>query len=185
MFLSNICIFFSENFGYSYCLLTGFQMVLVVKNLPACQCRRHKRCRFDPWVGKIPWRTAWQPTPVFLPGESHGQRSLAGYTVHGVTKSWTRLKWLSMLHGDELGFPGKAKLCLKKPLRSSHTPLTSHRQQTFRFEDRCQTFKGWQQLTFFKKENANPNQETFYKKLTWTLQRRPCLKRQKLKMTAE
>ena len=37
---------------------------------PSCQCRRHKRDRFDPWVGKIPWRRAWQPTPVFLPGES-------------------------------------------------------------------------------------------------------------------
>ena len=39
-----------------------------------CQCRRHKRCRFNPWVGKIPFqssRRAWQPTPVFLPGESH------------------------------------------------------------------------------------------------------------------
>ena len=35
-----------------------------------CQCRRHKRCRFDPWVGKISWRSAWQPTPVFLSGES-------------------------------------------------------------------------------------------------------------------
>jgi len=39
---------------------------------------RHKRCRFNPWVRKIPLRRAWQPTPVFLPGESHGQRSLAG-----------------------------------------------------------------------------------------------------------
>ena len=37
---------------------------------PACQCGRHKRYRFDPWVGKIPWMRAWQPTPVFLPGES-------------------------------------------------------------------------------------------------------------------
>ena len=45
----------------------------------ACQCRRQKRCKFDPWVRKIPWRRSWQPTPVFLPGESHGQRSLAGY----------------------------------------------------------------------------------------------------------
>ena len=35
---------------------------------------------FDPWVGKIPWRRAWQPTPVFLPGETHGQRSLARYS---------------------------------------------------------------------------------------------------------
>ena len=42
-----------------------------------CQCRRHKRCGFDPWAGKICWRRAWQPTPVFLPGESQGQRSLA------------------------------------------------------------------------------------------------------------
>ena len=47
---------------------------------PACQPRRHKRRRFDPWVGKIPWRRAWQPTPIFLPGEFRGQRSLAGYS---------------------------------------------------------------------------------------------------------
>ena len=39
-----------------------------------CQCRRHKRHRFNPWVGKIYWNRKWQPTPVFLPGESHGQR---------------------------------------------------------------------------------------------------------------
>ena len=45
---------------------------------PDCQCRRHKRHGFDPWVGKIPWKRIWQPTPVFLPGESHGQRSLVG-----------------------------------------------------------------------------------------------------------
>ena len=38
------------------------------------------RPRFDPWVGKIPWRRKWQPTPVFLSGKSHGQRSLAGYS---------------------------------------------------------------------------------------------------------
>ena len=47
---------------------------------PACQRRRYERCRFHPWVGKIPWRRAWQPTPVFLPGESHGRRSLVGYS---------------------------------------------------------------------------------------------------------
>ena len=43
------------------------------------ECRRHKRCRFDPWVGKIPWRRKWQPTPVLLPGESHGRSNLVGY----------------------------------------------------------------------------------------------------------
>ena len=40
---------------------------------PACHCRKHKRYGFDSWVGKIPWTRKWQPTPVFLPGKSHGQ----------------------------------------------------------------------------------------------------------------
>ena len=50
---------------------------------PACQCRRYKRPGLNPWVWKIPWRRAWQPTPVFLPGEPHGQRSLVGYSLRG------------------------------------------------------------------------------------------------------
>ena len=50
---------------------------------PACQYRRHKRCRFHPWVRKLPWQKSWQATPVFLPGESHGQRSLVGYSSKG------------------------------------------------------------------------------------------------------
>ena len=45
---------------------------------PACQCRRCRRHGFNPWVRKICWRGKWQPTPVFLPGKFHGQRSLAG-----------------------------------------------------------------------------------------------------------
>ena len=57
---------------------------------PASSCRRHKRCGFDPWVGKIPWKRAWQPDPVFLPGESHGQRGLADYSP------WCRT-WLKRL----------------------------------------------------------------------------------------
>ena len=47
---------------------------------PTCHCGRHKRCEFNSWIGKIPWRRAWQPTPVFLFGKSHGQKSLAGYS---------------------------------------------------------------------------------------------------------
>jgi len=47
---------------------------------PTCQCRRHKRCRLDPWVVKSPWRRAWKPISVYLPGEFHRQRSLAGYS---------------------------------------------------------------------------------------------------------
>ena len=46
-----------------------------------CQCRRHKNYRFNPWVGKIPCRRKWQPTPVFLSGESHGQKSLVVYSL--------------------------------------------------------------------------------------------------------
>ena len=45
----------------------------------ACQCRRLKRHQFDPWLGKIPWRRKWQPTPVFLSGKFHGERNLAGF----------------------------------------------------------------------------------------------------------
>ena len=53
----------------------------------AYQCRRRRRLVFDPWVGKIPWRRKWQPTPVFLPGQSRGQRSLAGYSLWGHKES--------------------------------------------------------------------------------------------------
>ena len=48
------------------------------KKKPAC--RWHKRHGFDPWIGKIPWRRAWQPSPVFLSGREHGLKSLAGYS---------------------------------------------------------------------------------------------------------
>ena len=57
----------------------------------ACQCRRHKRLGLSPWIGKIPWRRVWQPTSIFLPGESHGHRSLVGYSPWG-RKSQTWLK---------------------------------------------------------------------------------------------
>ena len=54
---------------------------------PTCQCRRHRRCGFDPWIGKVPWRNKWQPTPVFLPGripwteEPEGLQSMGLYRV--------------------------------------------------------------------------------------------------------
>ena len=60
-------------------------MALAVKNPPARV--GDKRLEFDPWVGKVPWRRAWQPTPVFLPGESYGQRSLVGYSLWGHRES--------------------------------------------------------------------------------------------------
>ena len=58
-------------------------------------CRRLKRHGLDLWVGKIPWRRAWQPTPIFLHEKSHGQSSLAGYIDHKVAKIRTQLKQLS------------------------------------------------------------------------------------------
>ena len=56
-------------------------------------CLQWGRPRFDPWVGKIPWRRKWQPTPVLLPGKSHGQRSMVGYSPWGHKESDTT-EWL-------------------------------------------------------------------------------------------
>ena len=50
---------------------------------PACHCRRYRRHGFDSWVGKIPCRRKWQPTPVFLPAKFYGQRNLVGYSPWG------------------------------------------------------------------------------------------------------
>ena len=79
----SICI---SSLTQSYISMWAFQVVLVVKNPPASagNCRRHG---FDPWVGKIPWKRAWQLTLVFLPGESHGWRRLAGYGPQGCKES--------------------------------------------------------------------------------------------------
>ena len=68
-----------------------------------CQCRRHKRRGFDAWVRKIPWRRAWQPTPVFLPGKSHAQRSLKGYSPWGQKSQIHALIYLC-LHRSEFIF---------------------------------------------------------------------------------
>ena len=83
--------------------LTGIENNLQLAK-EKCECGRHWECgihlytlvylreitkcgrtRFDPWVGKIPWRKAWQPTPVFLSGESHGQRSLGLQSIDSQT----------------------------------------------------------------------------------------------------
>jgi len=59
-----------------------------IKNPPA---NAGDDAEINPWVGKIPWRKKWQPTPAFLPGKSHEQRSLVGYSPYGSWKSQTRL----------------------------------------------------------------------------------------------
>ena len=79
--------------------LLSFEIPYVFHGLPrwfsgkesACQCRG---LRFNPWVRKIPWRRKWQPIPVFLPGEFHGQRSLVKYSPWG-HKRWDMTWWLN------------------------------------------------------------------------------------------
>ena len=65
-----------------------------------CQRRRHMRHGFDPWVRKMPWRRAWQPTSVFLPGKFHGQRSLVGYSPWGLKESDTTEHTLLKIEGQ-------------------------------------------------------------------------------------
>lgn len=70
-----------------------------------CQCRRHKRCRFDLRVVKIPWRRAWKPTPVLMLGESHGQRSLKDYGPCGCKQlDMTEVTWHSTLESFLITF---------------------------------------------------------------------------------
>ena len=81
----------------------------------ACKCRT---CRFDPWVGKIPWGREWQPTLVFLPGKSHRQRSLMGWRLWGLTEldlagkkpacnagDLGLIPWLGRSPGEGIGYP--------------------------------------------------------------------------------
>ena len=88
LFLLLDSYFFQFLLEYSW--FTGLPRWLSVEK-SICLCRRHRICRFDTWVRNIPWRREWHPTPVFLPGESHGQRSQAGYSPWGNKE----LKWLS------------------------------------------------------------------------------------------
>ena len=67
------------HFWYLTCFGMGFPSGASGKE-SACHYRRHKKCGFDPWVRKIPWRRTWKPTPVFFLGEPHGQKSLEGYS---------------------------------------------------------------------------------------------------------
>ena len=81
---------------------------------PTCQCRRHKKHR----VGKIPWRRKWRLTPVSLPGESHGQRSLLGYGH----------KELDMTEATSVQFSSVAQSCptLCDPMNRSMPGLHTH-----------------------------------------------------------
>ena len=77
-----LCFCFASNITYTI-FFPGLPRWLSGKEV-ACQCRRQ---RLNPWVGNIPWRRTWQPTPVSLSGKFHWQRSLIGVTIHRVTQS--------------------------------------------------------------------------------------------------
>ena len=79
--------------GFPPLLLETSLVAHTVKHLPTM-----RRPGFNPWVGRISWRRKWQPTPLFLPGESHGQRSLVGYSPWGHKELDTteRLHFLSL-----------------------------------------------------------------------------------------
>ena len=84
---------------------------------PACQFRRHDRCRFDSWVGKIPWRRAWQSTPVFLPGK---------FMDRGTW--WAVVLSVTTLNTTEGTAPTRTNthteyICQSQSLSSSHLPL--------------------------------------------------------------
>ena len=139
---------------------------------PTCQCRRCKRDEFNPWVRKIPSRRAWQPTPVFLPEESHGQRSPAGYRPQGCKELNTaqETQHICMHIVDMSSLPlhwEDGILCIRPPEKSPPSQLLNAfpnersgqrhqyiRPQKSRFGDKgfslpSSCFKGWQLLRGF------------------------------------
>ena len=117
------------------------------------QCRKHRRHRFDPWVGKIPWRKNWQPTPVYLPGESHGQRSLVIYSSRGCKESDTTEQLSDWAHMHTIG-PHFLAAALFMDTYSPCLFVVSHRYSyTGNSEMRCRASKyiqdqlnGWWKL---------------------------------------
>ena len=101
----------------------------VVQNLPA-----NTRHRFNPWIRKIPWRRAWQATPIFWPGESHGQKSLAGYSPwdHRVRHDWSDLAPVHYGYSDfsSVQFSSVAQSCptLCDPMNCSMPGPPVHHQ---------------------------------------------------------
>ena len=100
-FGKQLCLQPSYRVSVSVCFLTPSTLEIMCSNKaslggsdgkePTCQCRNYG---FDPWVGKIPWRRKWQPTPLFLPRKSHGLRSPVGYCPWGC-KELGMTEWLT------------------------------------------------------------------------------------------
>ena len=97
-------------------------------------CQQCRRCGFDPWFGKIPWRRTWQSTPVSLPGESHGQRSLAGCISWGL-KELDTTKATSCAWSSWNSLPP-----LRHPTHLSHHRARSLAPRFSRAPDFCKPF---------------------------------------------
>ena len=97
-----------------FCLQNTNRIPNVNLGLPQCLSKESTcqsgRCRFDTWVRKIAWRRKWQPTPVFLPGKSHGQQSLMGYIPWGNKNCREPVRHSTRDKGHEEGGSAYAKV---------------------------------------------------------------------------
>ena len=100
----------------------------------AGDCLQHRRPGFDPWVRKIPWRRAWQLTPVILPGEFHGQRSLAGCSPWGSQKVSQDLVTKPPPHNLNMSF-----WLSKLSISCSQVPTPFHPQSKLNYFSQCST----------------------------------------------
>ena len=105
----------------------GFLNGLVVKNLSATHKIRHGSCRFHSWVGMIPWRGKWQPTPVFLPGKFHREISLLGYSPWGHKELDTTVRTHTCTH-THTHTHTHVSVCNHNPLSISRFLLKLHTQ---------------------------------------------------------
>ena len=143
---TKLCLQTGENIckrGYLFAPAKGFPGSASGKE-PACQCRKRKRLGFNPWVKKIPWRRAWQPTPVFLPGESHGQRNLAGCSPVGC-KELDKTEVISQTHVHTYNWSDYTHTYHTTP--HTHTPLPPPLW--------CQTVFTWKKLVTLRETDYN------------------------------
>ena len=134
-----------------------FRASLVAPRLKCLPAMREPR--FDPWVGKIPWRRKWQPTPVFLPGESHGERILVGYSPWGCKeldtterlhfhrwKQWWKAKNVSSKRRNKKWMPILVTLIQHSsgnPGHSTHTRKVTNRNPKWKEKYKTVTVCTW------------------------------------------
>ena len=116
-----IIIYFSQGNIRKYCAYMGLPWWLRQWRI----CLQQRRPRFNPWARKIPRRREWQPTPVFLPGEFHGQRSLVGCSPwgHRIERDWAKCSLSFLLKAQGTKERRKANGIPWGPMACSHLHL--------------------------------------------------------------